>query len=206
METQVEDIPVTIPSVEIDLEEAKQELVVEVKPKARARSKAVAPVEGDEAKPKPKSRAKKTIIEVVPLRSEELEQKSKISVIPIVEAIPEPVVEVVVIPDEAVVMKKPKGHRLKNPDTVDMKTKTKCGDCDKIISVHNLNYTHKKHCKAKQAPTPVMFNESNHANHFVDDPVSKEEMINAYLIDLRKKKVETKKNKYKALVAGALPL
>ena len=87
-----------------------------------------------------------------------------------------------------------------------MKTKTKCGDCDKIISVHNLNYTHKKHCKAKQAPTPVMFNESNHANHFVDDPVSKEEMINAYLIDLRKKKVETKKNKYKALVAGALPL
>ena len=107
METQVEYIPVTIPPVEIDLEalpdqEAKQELVVEVKPKARARSKAVAPVEGDEAQPKPKSRAKKTIIEVVP----------------IVEAIPEPVVEVVVIPDEAVVMKKPKGHRLKNPDTV----------------------------------------------------------------------------------------
>ena len=114
METQLEDIPVII----IDSEalpphpdqEAKQELVVEVKPKAkpRARSKAVAPVEGDEAKPKPKSRAKKTIIEVVPLRSEELEQKSKISVVPIVEAIPEPVVEVVVIPDEAVVMKNQK--------------------------------------------------------------------------------------------------
>ena len=107
METQVEDIPVTIPPVEIDLEalpphpdqEAKQELVVEVKPKAkpRARSKAIAPVEGDEAKPKPKSRAKKTIIEVVP----------------IVEAIPEPVVEVVVIPDEAVVMKNQKGIGLR---------------------------------------------------------------------------------------------
>ena len=208
METQVEDIPVTIPPVEIDLEalpphpdqEAKQELVVEVKPKAkpRARSKAVAPVEGHEAQPKPKSRAKKTIIEVIPI----------VEATPIPEvAAPEPVVEVVAIPDEAVVMKKPKGHRLKNPDTVDMKTKTKCGDCDKIISVHNLNYTHKKHCKAvKQAPTPVMFNESNHGNHVADDPVSKEEMINAYLIDLRKKKVETKKNKYKALVAGALPL
>ena len=120
METQVEDIPVTIPPVEIDSEalphqEAKQELVVEVKPKAkpRARSKAVAPVEGDEPKPKPKSRAKKTIIEVVPLRSEELEHKSQISVIPIVEAIPEPVVEVVVIPDEAVVMKNQKGIGLR---------------------------------------------------------------------------------------------
>ena len=183
METQVEDIPVTIPPVEIDLEEAKQELVVEVKPKAkpRARSKAVAPVEGDE--PKPKSRAKKTIIEVIP----------------IVEAIPEVAapVEQVAIPEEAVVMKKTKGHRLKNPDTVDMKTKTTCGDCNKTISVHNLNYTHKKHCKAaKQAPIqeqPVVFNEFNHANHFVDDQVSKEEMINAYLIDLRKKTLKPKK-------------
>ena len=107
METQVEDIPVTIPLVEIDSEalqpqadqEAKQDLVVEVKPKAkpRVRSKAIAPVEGDEAQPKPKSRAKKTIIEVVP----------------IVEAIPEPVVEVVVIPDEAVVMKNQKGIGLR---------------------------------------------------------------------------------------------
>ena len=76
METQVEDIPVTIIDSEAlqphQDQEAKQELVVEVKPKAkpRARSKAVAPVEGDEAQPKPKSRAKKTIIEVVPLRSE----------------------------------------------------------------------------------------------------------------------------------------
>ena len=203
METQVEDIPVTIPPVEIDSEalpphqdrEAKQELVVEVKPKAkpRARSKAAAPVEGDEAKPKPKSRAKKTIIEVIP----------------IVEAIPEVAapVEQVAIPEEAVVMKKTKGHRLKNPDTVDMKTKTTCGDCNKTISVHNLKYTHNKHCKTKQAPIPqpVVFNEFSHANHVVDDQVSNEEMISAYLTDLRKKKAETNKNKYKALVAGALP-
>ena len=112
METQVEDIPVTIPPVEIDSEalqpqadqEAKQELVVEVKPKAkpRARSKAAAPVEGDDAKPKPKSRAKKTIIEVIPI----------VEAIPIPEVSPEPIA----ILDDAVVIKKPKGHRLKNPD------------------------------------------------------------------------------------------
>ena len=97
METQVEDIPVTIPPVEIDSEalQAHPHQVVEVKPKAkpRSRSKAAAPVEGDEAKPKPKSRAKKTIIEVIP----------------IVEAIPIPEVAApagqVAIPDEAVVMK-----------------------------------------------------------------------------------------------------
>ena len=125
METQVEDIPVTIPPVEIDSEalqpqadqEAKQELVVEVKPKAkpRVRSKAIAPVEGDEAKPKPKSRAKKTIIEVVPIveaipepslaKLEKLPSPTKLE--------NEPVVEVVVIPDEAVVMKNQKGIGLR---------------------------------------------------------------------------------------------
>ena len=134
--------PVVVANVEVELEalQAHPDQVVEVKPKAkpRSRSKPTAPVEGDEAKPKSKSRAKKTIIEVIPIVEEKQEQ----------------VVEVVAIPDDAVVTKKPKGHRLKNPDTVDMKTKTQCGDCNKTISVHNLNYTHKKHCKAvKQAHT-----------------------------------------------------
>ena len=183
MENQLEVEYKCILPVEVELEslQAHPDQVVEVKPKAkpRARSKPAAPVEGEEAKPKPKSRAKKTIIEVIPIVEEKQEQ----------------VVEVVAIPDDAVVIKKPKGHRLKNPDTVDMKTKTTCGDCNKTISVHNLKYTHNKHCKTKQAPIPqpVMFNESNHANHFVDDQVSKEDMNNTYLVDLRKKKLKPNK-------------
>ena len=202
MENQLEVEDKCILPVEVELEalQAHPDQVVEVKPKAkpRARSKPAAPVEGEEAKPKPKSRAKKTIIEVIPI----------VEAIPIPEVVaPEQVVEVVPIPDEDVVIKKPKGHRLKNPDAVDMKTKTTCGDCNKTVSVHNLKYTHNKHCKTKQAPIPqpVVFNEFSHANHVVDDQVSNEEMISAYLTDLRKKKAETKQNKYKALVAGALP-
>ena len=133
MENQLEVEDKCILPVEVELEalQAHPDQVVEVKPKAkpRARSKPSAPVEGEEAKPKSKSRAKKTIIEVIPIVEEKQEEQ---------------VVEVVTIPDDAVVTKKPKGHRLKNPDTVDMKTKTTCGDCNKTISVHNLNYTHKK--------------------------------------------------------------
>jgi adenine-specific DNA methylase len=117
------------------------------------------PIEGEESLPQVQE--EEAVIEKKPKAKAKSVAKKKspevvIDVVPIVEAVAEPVVE----PVEPVVMKKPRGHRKKDPNTVDMRTKTTCPDCNKTISIHNLNYTHKKVCKgAVKQPTPAPLSE-----------------------------------------------
>jgi predicted GTPase len=49
---------------------------------------------------------------------------------------------------------KPKGHRLKHPNTRDDTEKVTCPACSKVVSLHNLRYTHPKVCKAAQKEKP----------------------------------------------------
>ena len=48
---------------------------------------------------------------------------------------------------------KPKGHRLKDPNTEILTDKTNCEDCNQTISKHTKRYTHR--CPAKKAQVTV---------------------------------------------------
>jgi len=60
---------------------------------------------------------------------------------------PPPTPEVV---DVETTTRKPKGHRPKMENKPDLKEKMPCEHCGKMVSRHNLKYTHK--CSAKSAP------------------------------------------------------
>ena len=60
---------------------------------------------------------------------------------------PPPTPEVV---DVETTTRKPKGHRPKMENKPDLKEKMPCEHCGKMVSRHNLKYTHK--CSAKPAP------------------------------------------------------
>ena len=49
----------------------------------------------------------------------------------------------IVPPSEPVVMKKKRGHRLKDPNTDVLTDKTECKDCNKTVSKHTLRYSHR---------------------------------------------------------------
>jgi hypothetical protein len=184
---------VQLPPIE---EEPQQEETEEAKP-----------IEGEPLPPK--EREEEASIESKPKAKEKAPPKKKSEVvIDVVPIVPEPVV-----PAEPVVMKKPRGHRKKDPNTVDMKTKTTCPDCNKTISIHNLNYTHKKVCKGANkppAPTPVDVNPQEilkQSNFTVEQPPAPTpyELLKEYDTQQRKQTLETKRNKLKSLVASALP-
>ena len=50
--------------------------------------------------------------------------------------------------------RKPKGHRPKKESKDDLLQKVNCEKCDKVISLHNKKYTHKKFCKKEVAEEP----------------------------------------------------
>lgn len=189
---------VELPPIE---EETQQEAIEEAKPVEEEPPKVQEQEAATESKPKAKAKAP-------------AKKKSEV-VIDVVPIVSEPVVEP---PSEPVVMKKPRGHRKKDPNTVDMKTKTTCPDCNKTISIHNLNYTHKKVCKgavkAPPPPAPVDVNPQEilkQSNFTVEQPPegnpapSPYELLKEYYIQQRKQTLETKRNKLKSLVASALP-
>ena len=187
---------VQLPPIE---EETQQEEIEEAKPL------------DDEPLP-PKEREEEASIESKPKAKAKAPPKKKSEVvIDVVPIVPEPVVEP---PSEPVVMKKPRGHRKKDPNTVDMKTKTTCPDCNKTISIHNLNYTHKKVCKgAVKAPPPSAPVDVNpqeilkQSNFTVEQPPAPTpyELLKEYYTQQRKQTLDTKRNKLKSLVASALP-
>ena len=59
------------------------------------------------------------------------------------EVIPEEATPQIVPPSEPVVMKKKRGHRLKDPNTDVLTDKTECKDCNRTLSKHTLRYSHK---------------------------------------------------------------
>ena len=180
-------------------------------------------VETEEAKPiegepsPPKEREEAASIESKPKAKAKAPPKKKSEVvIDVVPIVSEPVVEQPIVPAEPVVMKKPRGHRKKDPNTVDMKTKTTCPDCNKTISIHNLNYTHKKVCKgAVKAPHPSapvdvnpqeILKQSNFTTTVEQPPApSPYELLKEYYTQQRKQTLDIKRNKLKSLVAPALP-
>ena len=50
--------------------------------------------------------------------------------------------------------RKPKGHRPKKESKDNLLQKVNCEKCDKVISLHNKKYTHKKFCKKEITEEP----------------------------------------------------
>jgi hypothetical protein len=67
----------------------------------------------------------------------------------VVEPVVEPVKEAIVEPAPKVKIHKPKGHRLKDPNTRKPTEKVQCPGCSKIVSLHTLRYSHQKCVKVE---------------------------------------------------------
>ena len=67
----------------------------------------------------------------------------------------QPPVEEPSVAEAATTTRKPKGHRLKNPNKVPLTKKVSCKKCDKPVSLHNAKYTHDKFCKSKSETEPT---------------------------------------------------
>ena len=106
------------------------------------------------------------------------------------EVIPEEATPQIVPPSEPVVMKKKRGHRLKDPNTDVLTNKTACKACNRTLSKHTLRYSHK--C-AKKLPkiieealpaAPVITEEAKNVNNIIADHIRQKEPQPRRVVDL----------------------
>jgi hypothetical protein len=68
---------------------------------------------------------------------------------PLAETVMEQQVDQVVEPTTKVKVSKPRGHRLKDPNTRKPTEKVQCPGCSKTVSLHTLRYSHQKCVKVE---------------------------------------------------------
>ena len=125
------------------------------------------------------------------------------------------------VPEEATTSEEPKakakqrGGRQKKSEVQDLKEKVVCPDCSKSVSLHSLKFTHKKYCKAKKIEVEqvdkvaqeiihnlqVSQSTDPEVHHVQYDP---EQVAMDYIKNVKAQKKETKRAKYKQMLAGKL--